>query len=107
MRIAVFYEFEGCDTLSNYCTIDRASHSCFREEIDTDSTLQMMKKNIKILFTPDTKDQAYELKERLEKDGVATFVTDQLYVTMKEKIDGKEVSKIVPLPKDRIVMTMV
>lgn len=105
MRVAVFHEFEGLEILSRYCDVDVPTQSCIGE-IDNETSRNTMRKNIKILYTKATEKEAYLLKERLEADGIARFITDQLYVKEKIVVDGVKQTRIIPLPKDRIVMEL-
>lgn len=91
----VFHEFAH-----EYETILQAYIQVRRGEYPLDS-LPLYQTNIKIFYTtPEERDAAYGIRDRLVKDGVAQFVTDQLYVNKKSGAGTQRV----PLPKDRIIM---
>lgn len=103
MKIYVFSEFTGLEALSKYCKVI-VSGPIIKED-SSDEIKRIARTNIKIFFDKDEKDRedAYALQKSLEDDGIAIFVTDQLYSTHKDA-NGKPYQ--VALPKDRIIMRL-
>lgn len=103
MKIYVFSEFIGLEALSKYCKVILVGPII--KDDSSDENKLIARTNIKIFFDKDEtdSDKAYTLQKNLEDDGIATFVTDQLYSTHKDA-NGK--SYQVALPKDRIVMRL-
>jgi hypothetical protein len=99
MKVYVFSEFANIELLSKY--YDIIDVGSYINKNSSEEEKITAKTNIKIFFDDKDKSDAYELKDKLEKDGVATFITDQLYVTRKD-LNGNP--REIALPKDRIVM---
>jgi hypothetical protein len=94
IRIAVFREFTELDALQRLVhpvLVDRAVK-------EMNSTSEIYSTNIKIFFNGN-QDEAYRIKDVLEKNSFATFVTDQLTLTYPN-------GRIIQLPKDRIIMKL-
>ncbi len=105
MYITVFSDFTSVDTLSTYFSHIEIVPSFLRQN-STQQERHIAKNNIKIFFNiQDTHDreQAYSLMNTLQLNNVATFVTDQLYSTVK---DSNGTTRTIPLSKDRIIMTL-
>lgn len=105
MYITVFSDFTSVDTLSTYCSHIEIVPSFLRQN-STQQERHVAKNNIKIFFnTQDIQDRehAYSLMNILQLHNVATFITDQLYSTVK---DSNGTTRTIPLPKDRIIMTL-
>ena len=105
-RVFVFNEFIDFDKLCKYvdCPIKKSIITTKQNNDVPDSLFQT---NIKIFF--DSKDvtdteHAYHIKQILEEQNIATFITDQL--TIKEKQNNGEM-RIILLPKDRIIMKFI
>jgi hypothetical protein len=101
MQVKVFHEFTGKEVLAKYCSFICPSEPTTFIQTEGEESRRITCTNIKIFFGND-KDAAYTLKEKLEADGVAKFVTDQLYI--KEKRGDETIT--IALPKDRIVMEL-
>jgi hypothetical protein len=110
MKVCVFGEFTGLQVLSQYCTVEVGNLIILDDapaNTRTDECKVIAKTNIKIFFNPkDEADRltAYALKDVLCTNNIASFVTDQLYITTKDAHTGKTIQT--PLPKDRIIMKM-
>lgn len=102
MKVCVFSEFANFELLSKYYTI--TDSGSYINNTSSEEERMISKTNIKIFFDDKDKIEAYELKDKLEKDGVATFVTDQLYAIVK---DSNKNPKEIALSKDRIIMKLV
>ncbi len=104
MYVSVFSEFTGLDILSKYCTVDIGRSII--DKTPSQELILLAKTNIKIFFdrlNNDDRDQAYSLMLLLQQNSIATFVTDQLYSTVK---DSNGNIKTIQLPKDRIIMKL-
>ncbi len=95
MRVFVFPQFEGIQTLSTFCDVE-----IMQPLNDNDESLEISQTNINIFFDrEDTGDvhRAYKLRDRLLKFQVAEMVSDELSVKSKEE-------NILNLPRDTITM---
>ncbi len=110
MKVCVFGEFTGLLALSQYCTVEVGDRIILEDapaNTRSDECRVIASTNIKIFFNPkDEADRlaAYALKDVLSTNNIASFVTDQLYVTTKDSRTGEAIQ--IPLPKDRIIMKL-
>ena len=102
MYVFVYKEFIGLEKLKMFTNKIRVCNE-FVKRIEGDAPDEVFEKNIKIFFENE-KEEAYKLKEEFESNNIATFVTDQLTVTRKDK---NEKAYTVCLPKDRIIMKLI
>jgi hypothetical protein len=101
MYVFIFKEFIGLEKLKQFTNKIKIPNE-FVNQIKDENSTEILETNIKIFFENEP-EEAYKLKETLEINNVATFITDQLTTTIKR--NGQEY--ICNLPKDRIIMKLI